>query len=464
MSITIPESKLCQRCRSTQATIFCQNCSPINNFCSKCDTSLHSLASKQKHLRVPLKGFSNYNPTNDKNIFLSPTGSDIQKQNQSISSKLPPPNLEILERSTSKINDFKKVYTKEYVDELMQIHEKEKGELMFKISTLENTLDRLKMSFNEQIIKMQSKIDSKEKENSNLLKNMTDQSIINIKKIEAEKNLQIDNQQKEIEKIEKEKKELQQNSNYFENEYKNFKEENEKERDNLIKQLNQTKENFEKYKGESESKFNKIRNEYQNKMDSLSKEIEDKYVQMNVQNKIALDNMANELNEAKTIKFRLESQLDENNQKFQKIFAELTDESQQLKKELKIMQEENNSLYDKFKNLNNQTENYKSQNENLLNIIQKLEGQLNRKNEENIFLENTINSLKNRNSILQDKNNQLSREYNSLISTAECMNFEYASKVKSLNGLEDKYFILERENNDLRNKINRFVRPYSFNK
>ena len=43
------------------------------------------------------------------------------------------------------------------------------------------------------------------------------------------------------------------------------------------------------------------------------------------------------------------------------------------------------------------------------------------------------------------------------------MNYEFSFKLKNLNFIENQNSILTRENNDLKKKIEKYVRPYSFN-
>ena len=46
--------KLCERCKRAQATLNCSQCSPLQNFCNKCDIVVHSLPSKISHIRNSL--------------------------------------------------------------------------------------------------------------------------------------------------------------------------------------------------------------------------------------------------------------------------------------------------------------------------------------------------------------------------------------------------------------------------
>ena len=87
--------------------------------------------------------------------------------------------------------DFKKTYTKEYILELQNIHQKEKNELLFKISSLENAIERIKNSFNEQIKKMQLNQNSNEKQLTSKIEDIQEKYELKLKNIETEKDMQI---------------------------------------------------------------------------------------------------------------------------------------------------------------------------------------------------------------------------------------------------------------------------------
>ena len=52
------------------------------------------------------------------------------------------------------IDDSKKVYSKDYINELNYLHEKEKADLVHKMNILQNTLNRVKSSLNDEISKI----------------------------------------------------------------------------------------------------------------------------------------------------------------------------------------------------------------------------------------------------------------------------------------------------------------------
>ena len=56
-SYNISLYKLCERCKREQATLNCNQCSPLQNFCKKCYSIIHSLPSKVSHIRKNLNIF-----------------------------------------------------------------------------------------------------------------------------------------------------------------------------------------------------------------------------------------------------------------------------------------------------------------------------------------------------------------------------------------------------------------------
>ena len=74
-TITIKER--CMRCRSMDIEYICQVCQPINSFCSKCDSFVHTLPSKKSHKREIL----NLNTIGTKQSFHKNDNMTIQDNN-----------------------------------------------------------------------------------------------------------------------------------------------------------------------------------------------------------------------------------------------------------------------------------------------------------------------------------------------------------------------------------------------
>ncbi|MCF0117675.1 MAG: hypothetical protein HUJ61_06490, partial [Bacilli bacterium] len=148
---------------------------------AQCDTAVHDLSLRKNHQRIPINKITlQSNNSNDLNDILINSSTN---NNQFPSNNIPSlnrltyqfasmePNQDLAMKnnsifSTKKspilhnsnliginegINDCKQLYTKDYVNELKLFHDKEKEQLLFKITTLENSINRIKSSFNDQI-------------------------------------------------------------------------------------------------------------------------------------------------------------------------------------------------------------------------------------------------------------------------------------------------------------------------
>jgi len=214
----INNNNLCERCKNADIILVCEECSPFHNFCQKCDSIIHQLPSRMNHSRRNifdnidnnLLFKCNYNNKSSPNLLIkqkiyeekinnliNDVNKEISKENemdnvneeeekinnydnqnlrtdgndkyneiinndtyynneipQLLSENLQ--KLDFIEFPNKEIEEgYKKTFTKEYILELQNIHQKEKNELLFKISSLENALERIKNSFDEQIKSMQ---------------------------------------------------------------------------------------------------------------------------------------------------------------------------------------------------------------------------------------------------------------------------------------------------------------------
>ena len=95
---------------------------------------------------------------------------------------------------------YKKTFTKEYILELQNIHQKEKNELLFKISSLENALDRIKISFNDQLKSMQKEQAKNDKNYIAKISQIKSGLNLKYKTMENEKDLQISLLKEELDK------------------------------------------------------------------------------------------------------------------------------------------------------------------------------------------------------------------------------------------------------------------------
>lgn len=240
----------CQRCKAKATEYVCQTCRPINCFCSKCDSFVHNLPSKKNHKR----DFANSDSSNEKilikenneskenayankttnfntilsspmntNKNFSQNNSMVENQHNMYSFQEPysVPSQQIYQSPSANISyiDEKKfntsiyshgtrVYTKEYVNELKNIFQKEKDELIFKNSSLQNNLDRLKISFTDQISQLQKELEENKNKNNLTIRMIDEENTLKLKSIINEKDNQIEDLTRKLEDYKKCNEEL----------------------------------------------------------------------------------------------------------------------------------------------------------------------------------------------------------------------------------------------------------------
>jgi len=250
---------LCDRCKFQEAEFECQICKPLNVFCNKCDIFIHNLPSKKSHIRNIIKQIGSarskaeiLNYPNSQNILTTRKTSLLEKVNI---------NKELLKDTNENLNKAKadhaleeiytaNSYTKEYVNEIRAVFQKEKEELSFKNQNLQNHIDRLKISFNEQVERLNNEIEELQNKSSSNLKRNSQESSLKIKSILTDK-------ESEISRL------------------RNLNDEFENKLNLLAKENKDLKLLYEKFKNESEKKFEKIRENYENKIKMLKNNLLD---------------------------------------------------------------------------------------------------------------------------------------------------------------------------------------------
>ena len=312
----------CERCKSSLATIFCEECKPFQYFCDQCDTAVHNIISRKNHNRENLSlidYYSNQN-TNNKNInknnkynynIYNEENKEMINNNENIdnmsiiNSYKTPQNFSFRNINDNYIkiqNDefIKKIYSKEYINELNNLHEKEKDELLNKISTLQNTIIRIKSSLNDEISKIKFTQITTEKEYNDKIDKIKleyENKINNIKKEKDFQKKEIFNLNQIIKEQKKSKEELiftlenikinydnlQNQFNLLNKEYAIFQKNSEHQNEFLKLKLNTLNEALIKINKEKEQDIEKIK---------LQKDIEIKELKL-----IHEKNMKNELDE-----------------------------------------------------------------------------------------------------------------------------------------------------------------------
>lgn len=153
----------CQRCKTKDACLQCMNCESFRNLCSRCDSYIHSLPTKTNHVRIP--GNSQTIDLSQTPIVSENTIPERQKVEKE-STQLPP---EPVTTSNSILDSkfyYSNNYSRDYLNEIKNVFRKEKNELEFKNKTLQNNLDKLKLSFTEQMNNVTSELEQIQKNNT----------------------------------------------------------------------------------------------------------------------------------------------------------------------------------------------------------------------------------------------------------------------------------------------------------
>ena len=180
------QQELCNRCQNKPVEMQCMNCTSFKNLCSRCDSVIHSLPTKQGHSRTLITQTSNENNflnENNNNSIDNNKNENYNNEQRSISENNNNLNENNFNSSTTlKTKEFKKCpsafesnlllaenYSKDYVKEIKKIYKKEKDELEFKNKKLQNSLDKLKINFTDQINELTNQLENTQKNNKILL-------------------------------------------------------------------------------------------------------------------------------------------------------------------------------------------------------------------------------------------------------------------------------------------------------
>jgi hypothetical protein len=305
---------ICQRCKEKEANVNCSECLCFKVICESCDTYIHGLPSKINHKRElinkindryckpnteiqELEDIDTYSTKRDNQYCNFQYNIDTNNSNNNIIHSLPSEqfrttNNSYMHQSTDKqynitnynqdsyyqkTEDNYKVYTpliqnqysRDYVTELKSIFIKEKNDLIFKNTTLQNTLDKLKNSFTEQILGLTNQIEQSNLRNNSALKALEDNLDSYYKTIILEKDTEIDDLKKQnkilseanrnnndrLNKALIETDDLKSNITYKENYYNNKLNEKDREIDNLKQYNSSNKHSFEEKLSNNETKL-----------------------------------------------------------------------------------------------------------------------------------------------------------------------------------------------------------------
>ena len=544
--LKIDNNTPCERCKNNKSTLLCNECKPFHYYCNQCDTSIHELPSRKHHHRISIDSYQNssyFQKTNEKstqnvtkNMLINqnniPQNSlslnyshinttdyiyDINnKQNNNTQPLGNPPKLEeskysyIYNRNTTAIgigaDECKKVYSRDYVNELKIMHDKEKEELLYRITILENSINNIKSSFHDQMSKIKFTQVATEKECNekiDYLKIEYDAKISNLKKEIEYKDKEISNlnqlnlkQRTLNEKISSSYEELKDNYLNLQNEHKTLnkeynllenraKQDYESLNQKIIKEMNL----YDQYKEEANMNLKNLINEKEKAINDILHQKELEIKELNLEHK---ENLRTELeNLTKTL-----------SEKYEKIIKEISEENNILQQDNVLLVEklnntekeikQNNDTYDNnIKKLKNEIEekdkkiselnknlddiNYNSSESKLIitdlqsqnnELKQKLDEtiqELKNLEEKYLILNNEIRTAQSANELFSDKIKKLQDENRKIKVNYDAANVEYENKLKSYQFIEERNKMLENENEQLKIKMERYIRPLSFN-
>ena len=383
----------------------------------------------------------------------------------------------------NKDEDFKKTYTKEYILELQNIHQKEKNELLFKISSLENAIERIKNSFNEQIKKMQLNQNSNEKQLTSKIEDIQEKYELKLKTIETEKDMQIALLKEQLSKEKETTNQIYSNLEKVKNEYNTLQNNSVKNIDDINNELNLIKNEYDDFRKETDKIIDKLKNEYENKIKNIQDNNENKKKEKSIKHKMELDNLNNQINSKyqniiddlknENIQLRqdntilvqkiteMENDLEKVHMEYNNTANEYNNTTNDLNMTINQKINENNELISKIDELNKILENNKKENDKIFEQLHEKNDENNRLNQEINILNNSLKNLKSNNDLLNERYNKLKKEYNNLSVHSDNLSIEFNNKMKSLNFIEDRNAMLERENSHLRNQLDKCINPFS---
>lgn len=136
---------------------------------------------------------NNYNSNKNSDFNQNNKNLNLQNFNSTANSNLNANDLKSTNFITASSASY---YSKEFVNELTTLHNKEKEDFLFKMNIMQNSIDRIKLSLSEQMQNIQKQLEENNVNYSNKIKNLEQQQ----KKL-SEKNIWLNDQDKQKDKI-----------------------------------------------------------------------------------------------------------------------------------------------------------------------------------------------------------------------------------------------------------------------
>ena len=412
----------CERCQNDIANIICKSCEPFHYFCPKCDSIIHSMKLRLNHIRQNLnlnlsspKSYTNYNSPKKK---LHKKSFTPNKQG---------------------INNY--LYGKDFLDEINRIHEKEKETLIYKINTLENNNERIKLNFQNEIKKYEEKIKNILTEKKYLEDKYNEILAMTIKKNE--------------EKI----GELLNENNLLKEKNRIMKETFEKNEEILNFKLEECNNNVNELKNEliNERKNNNFMNKtHINKITEIvknnntdiknlnelhKKEMNELYFDAKVKNEKLMQDIKNAENRIEFLVYENEK-LRNDNKKLENENNELINSNGRLNLKIEDISKEMEVIRDINKNLQLNNEKLKVENKNMKNDCD--------------YFNNIINENKKELYLLNEAYKKKENEYNYLFESSEKIRKAFSENMFNNEDLEFNNRKLRIENDELKKMVNSF--------
>ena len=441
----------CERCQSENAVIICQDCQPFHYFCIRCDSIVHSMRVKSFHLRQNINDLINKtlnSPYKDKNNNSTAKFEDVKEPSKNYFRTLTPKNQKIridnknINENKENIlmnNGYDGSYGKDYLSEINRIHLKEKEALQYKINTLENSIERLKLYFQNETKLMEERMNNILREKKNMEEKYN--KLIDMNKKERNEKLQIlineNNALKEKNRILEEKgkeKEDEMTKNIY-------------ECNNQIEKLknelsNARKDNSDLHKNH----MNKVSEMVKNNNDNIKnlneihkKEMDEIYYDGKFKNEKLIKQVENDLNKIELLKKENEK-LRENTRKLEKDNEMLLFENQRMKNKIEELSKNLKISYELNNNIKQNYEKIRIENNNMKNDFD--------------YYENTINGLKRELFLMNDTYQKKEKDFNYLLEQSEKIRKDFSENMFNNEELEYSNRALKKENDELKKTIN----------
>lgn len=403
----------CERCKAETAAHHCDLCQPFHYFCSKCDTTIHSFPSKSTHSRINVLSPQSSNMTYQYTLNQQDYNSNFNNNNQSPINTVTKESIAQSHIDMS-CSEYGLIYTREYVNELKRLFEKEKGELQFKIVSMQNNIDRLKETFQAQMQKVQddsmitfNKTKHKEEDYENRIRsiirdksNVINQLIEENNAIKALNNEFNTNLNKHIDQT-------RDTSSCYNKQIETLKQE--------IDNLNKAKTKIHQDTvNEVQSLIKSNKNEIESIKEKHEKEMSDKTYEF----KYHQEQLRNEIE----MKMKEIKELNDQNNEYRILIDDLTQHNVALVRDIDLLKTNCNTMSLDINQLN-------QRNEMLNRSIEKEKNDGNQMRDDFNYFEKTISNLKNEIALLKDANYKLESDYDILMCQSEKMRRDFSEKI-----------------------------------